>query len=374
MAIFYFNISITLAFCYLIIISIYIYYWSQLSSFEIPKNFKPQTKITLIIAARNEEVHLKNCIAALLRLDYPLDLLEIYLVDDHSTDKTAEIIQGYSFPQLHYLKLVEGVTGKKQAIAAAIRQSTGQLIVTTDADCIMQPQWLQYMASYYEKFQPKFIAAPVSFHDEKTIFEYFQTLDFMGMMAVSGAGVRGGFMNMCNGANLAYERAAFEAVNGFEGNEHLASGDDMLLMQKIAALYPNQIGYIKNPNCETLTYAKPTVKEFIAQRIRWTSKSSAYNWKVLAILVLVWLFCLSIFLDFFLMFYDSTFMYFFILKLFLKGFADFFFLGMMASFFNRLDAMKYFVPALFLHCWYIAWVGTLGNLVKKYEWKGREVH
>ena len=282
-------ISITLILCYIAIISIYIYYWNKLNVWNIPKGFSPQTTVSVIIAARNEADVIKECLNALIVQKYPNNLLQIWIVDDHSDDETSNIIKKFikknNADHFHYLKLSKGFKGKKDSIAAAIQQSYGELIVTTDADCVMHPNWLLYLVSSYEKNNYKLIAAPVSFYEEKSLFERFQSLDFMGMMAVSAAGIKGRFMNMCNGANLAYERQAFKSVNGFEGIDNISSGDDMLLMQKIDTKYPNKIGYIKNAESKTLTHAKSTITGFVQQRIRWTSKSGAYSgWQVGAIL------------------------------------------------------------------------------------------
>ncbi|MBL4649519.1 MAG: glycosyltransferase [Aureispira sp.] len=366
--------SILLVLCYLFIISAYMFYWNLLKKWDIPSNDSFQTKVSLIIAARNEAENIKECLEAVLAQTYPRALLEIWVVNDHSEDETAVIVNSFRERHLHLLDLPEDKAGKKQAIQLAIEQSNGALIVTTDADCVMEKDWLKYLVSYYEEHQPKLIAAPVSFHKENSIFERFQTLDFMGMMAVSGAGIKGRFMNMSNGANLTYERAAFDAVKGFEGIDHLASGDDMLLMQKIAKKYPTKIAYLKNRQAQTLTQAKPTVKAFLQQRTRWASKSSAYtNWQTLAILVVVWVLCLSMVVDLILILYDSVFIYWFLFKFVAKGFADFFFLGMMTLFFDRPQLMRAFIPALFFHWWYIVVIGFLGNLNKRYEWKGRKV-
>lgn len=367
--------SIALILCYLVIILIYIYYWNLVEEWDIPPHKSFQTTVTLIIAARNEADNIKDCLEAVLAQTYPTTLLEVLVVNDHSEDETAGIVNSFQEKHLHLLHLPEAKTGKKQAIQMAIEQSKGHLIVTTDADCVMKKDWLKYLVSYYEEYQPKLIAAPVSFHQENSIFELFQTLDFMGMMAVAGAGIKGKFMNLCNGANLAYQRTAFEAVNGFEGIDHLASGDDMLLMQKIDAKYPTQIAYLKNRQAQTLTQPKPTVKTFLQQRIRWASKSSAYtNWQTLAILAIVWILCFSMFIDLILIPYDYLFLFWFLFKFIAKGFADFFFLGMMTLFFDRPKLMRAFIPSLFFHWWYIVVVGLLGKISKRYEWKGRKVH
>jgi cellulose synthase/poly-beta-1,6-N-acetylglucosamine synthase-like glycosyltransferase len=366
--------SIVLICCYLVVINTYIYHWKRMEVWSVPKDFEPLTSISVVVAARNESENISGCLKALTGLDYPKDLLEIFIVNDHSEDDTAFIVQSFSEndSEILLLNLPEGLEGKKNAINYAVNKASGKLIVSTDADCIVNKDWLLYLSSFYQHYNYKFIAAPVAFHQEKTFFEKFQSLDFMGMMAVSAAGIRGGFMNMCNGANLAYERAAFFDVNGFEGNTHLASGDDMLLMQKIADRFPGKTGYLKNINSQTLTYAQPSISRFIQQRLRWTSKTGAYTgWQVKAMLATVWILCLSMCFDILFMFWYPDLIFLFIFKFLIKALADFFFLGMMSRFFKRQELMRAFILAIFMHWWYIVWVGTVGNFSKGFFWKGR---
>jgi cellulose synthase/poly-beta-1,6-N-acetylglucosamine synthase-like glycosyltransferase len=108
------------------------------------------------------------------------------------------------------------------------------LIVTTDADCIASPAWLRTIVAFYETFDPVLIAAPVTFFSKGTFFDIFQSLDFMALQGITGATIHKKFHAMCNGANLAYTKKAFDEVGGFTGIDNIASGDDMLLMHKIS--------------------------------------------------------------------------------------------------------------------------------------------
>lgn len=356
--------------------------WAKIPVWKIPNEFISKTKISVVIPARNEEDNILLCIQSILRQEYPEHLLQIIVIDDHSEDLTPERVRSIDDPRVQLISLKEALQGienqsfKKQAITVGIRNATGDLIMTTDADCITPPDWLNLMTSYYETHHPVFIAAPVNFYQEKNVLECFQSLDFLGMMCITGAGIQQGWMNMCNGANLAYPKEIFYAVEGFKGIEHLASGDDMLLMQKIAQHYPNRIGFIKNKAVTVRTEAKPTLKSFLNQRIRWASKSTAYpEWKVTVVLALVFFFCCNLFLSLCLgLFYQWQLLGLLCVQLFIKAFADFVFLKKMAVFFDRGDLMRFFAPAFFLHTAYIIVVGVLGNVVKKYEWKGRKVY
>jgi len=373
----YYLIVLILSVYYVYIINRYLRGWQTLPYWKIPSNYKALTKLSILVPARNEEDNIVDCVQSILSQNYPSSLFEIIVIDDHSTDRTPELVLGINSNQVRLLKLADYVNEadtrsfKKKAIETAMKKATGQLIVTTDADCEMGPNWLLSIVSYYELNKPKFIAAPVNFYKEKSLLERFQSLDFMGMMCVTGAGIHRRFMNMCNGANLAYEKQAFYDVNGFEGIDNIASGDDMLLMQKIAKKFPNDIGFVKNKEAVVYTTAKPTVRAFISQRIRWASKSTSYEeWQVTFILAMVFFFCCSIVFSLLMIPFWGPWL--FLFQLMVKIIMDFFFLNRMSIFFNRQELMKSFIPSLFLHIAYIVLIGILANFVKEYQWKGRK--
>lgn len=375
--------AIFLSIAYIFIISNYIKGWRSLKEWEIPIDFLPKTKATVIVPARNEEENILNCLNSILKINYPKKLLEIIIVDDHSTDNTFQTVHKFSKinTQFKIIKLADFINNKntssfkKQAIETAINQATGELIATTDADCIVPTNWLQLIVSFYEINKLKFIAAPVNFHNENSTFEKFQSLDFLGMMGVTGAGIQLKWMNMCNGANLAYPKKAFYEVNGFKDIDHIASGDDMLLMQKIAAKFPNKIGFLKNKNAIIKTTAKPTLKSFISQRLRWATKSASYQeWKITLILAIVFFYCCSILFSFLLIpFFGWPCILLFIFLFLIKSICDYFFLGEMAKYFNRKDLMKKYWPSQIMHISYIVFIGFMGNIKKKYTWKDRRV-
>jgi cellulose synthase/poly-beta-1,6-N-acetylglucosamine synthase-like glycosyltransferase len=371
----YLLISFFLCLSYIIIIVVYRQGWDSLKKSPAPSiNFQPQTTISVLIAARNEAANIGACLDTILSQQYPKALFEIIVIDDFSEDKTYEIalLKG-----INVIRLADYCEkgSKKKAIEVGIAKAKGTLIVATDADCHTPPLWLRNIAYFYETQNCKFIAAPVNFHQEKNYFEKAQSLDFLGLMLITGAGIHKGFMHMCNGANLAYERAVFYDVDGFKGIDKLASGDDMLLMQKVALKYPGSLGFLKNEQATVLTHAKPTWESFISQRVRWASKTNSYKEVlVTAILALVFFFCNNIILSACLIpFLGKVAFALLLLQLSLKGIMDYYLLYPIATFFKRKDLLRSFIPAFFGHIVYIIIVGTLANLVFNYEWKGRRV-
>jgi len=334
------------------------------------------TKVTVMIAARNEEERIRYTIDDLLAQDYPKHLTEIIMVDDHSIDKTAQIIRSYEDRGIKLLQLNEDKplnSYKKKAIARAIDLSTGTLMVATDADCRMGPRWLSTILDYYETNNPVMISSPVAYFEERGLFEYLQTLEFSYLIGIGASFIGNGRASTCNGANFAYRKDVFYEVGGFKGIDDLASGDDELLLQKVAVLYPGRIGFLKSSEAIVYTHAKHTLKEFLQQRRRWASKSTKYkDKKVVALAVCIWLFNLSLLVNGALSFYDTYFFKVFALQFLMKYIFEVAFLLPITNFFKRVKLVGLLLLLSPMHIVYFVYIGLLGN-TRKYVWKDRVV-
>jgi cellulose synthase/poly-beta-1,6-N-acetylglucosamine synthase-like glycosyltransferase len=372
-------------------IGLLLYYrigWVQIPVFQ-PTNINhlPSIFITVIIPARNEEKNLPVLLDSLLAQSYPPELFEIMVMDDHSTDETTAIVKKYTNCTLIHLKdfIPPGEINsyKKKAIEIGIQQSKGQLIVTTDADCLVPPNWLQTMAAFYEIHQPKLIVMPVIMNGSSRPLEIFQILDFMTLQGITGASVFKKMHSMCNGANLAYTRQAFNAVNGFKGIDSIASGDDMLLMHKIAMKYPDGIFFLKSQEVIVQTEPMFTIRDFFNQRIRWASKADKYDDKrIFWVLLLVYLFnVMLIILP--LIAVGAALLYnidertwniagTWLILLFLKTITELGFLYPVALFFKNKHLLWYFPLAQPFHIFYTVIAGWLGKF-GTYQWKERIV-
>ncbi|MEM7038037.1 MAG: glycosyltransferase, partial [Bacteroidota bacterium] len=203
----------------------------------VPNAEDAQPFVSVIVPARNEAANIAACVKAVMAQDYPAARFELIVVNDHSEDATRDLAEeaagiAGNFRVLD-LEKAQGVAYKKAAVAAGIAAAKGEIILTTDADCTMGPGWISAMVA---QFRPEvgMVSGPVLLESETT-FGHFQALEFMGLIAVGAGAIEAGTPNMCNGANLAYRKAVFEEVGGFAGIDHIASGDDELLMHKIAA-------------------------------------------------------------------------------------------------------------------------------------------
>lgn len=374
-----------MAFCifltaiYVLLMMTYRTGWYLQKEFRLPENFSPRTAISIIIPARNEERSIEACINSILAQQYPTDLYEIIVIDDHSEDSTASIVRGFG-GNVKCISLENALPAgkitnayKKAALTVGIAQSQGQLIVTTDADCIAQPLWLLNIVAIYEQQQPAMIIAPVIYQTEPGLLSIFQLIDFMSMQGITAAAHRLSLGKMSNGANFAFRKSAFEQVNGYEGTEHLASGDDYLLTVKLDKAFPDRTAYLKSREAIIATAAQPTWRSFLQQRIRWASKSGKYNdHRLTTILLLVYVFNLS----FLVLGIASTknifWLYVAVGMLATKIIAELLYLMPVARFFKKQWTLKYFVLLQPLHIAYIILAGFLG-FIGNYEWKGRKV-
>lgn len=335
-----------------------------------------KTKVTVLIAARNEEEKISLTIEDLLAQDYPKHLTEIIIVDDHSTDRTAEIITSYAAQGVRLLQLKEDQplnSYKKKAIATAIGLSTGDFMVATDADCRMGPRWLSSIISYYESSDLVMISSPVTYFEERSLFERLQTLEFSYLVAVGASYIGNNYASTCNGANFAYRKDVFYEVGGFKGIDDLASGDDELLLQKVAQKYQERIGFLKSRDAIVYTHAKHTLKEFLSQRQRWASKSTKYKDKrIVALAVGIWCFNVLLLANAFLSFLGLHFFKLFLLQIAIKFIFEAIFLLPVNIFFKRPWLVGLLIILSPVHILYMFYVGIMGN-TRKYVWKGRTV-
>lgn len=365
-------ISLFLTLLYIVVVISFITGWKKLRNYT-PVKIKGHTPVSIIVAARDEEEQIAKTIEDLLAQTYAPELTEIIFIDDHSTDRTAEIISRY--PRVKLISLQEKTLNsyKKKAIETAIGGASGKLIITTDADCRMGPLWLQTIVQYYEENDYKMISSPVAYAGERNFFERAQALEFLYLIGLGASTIGNNKPSTCNGANLAYERDAFYEVGGFKGIDDLASGDDELLLHKMAARYNQKIGFLKNRNAIVYTQAKPTLGEFIQQRKRWASKSTRYKNKSIIVLgVLVWLFNLSIVLNTLAGFFNPIFFSVALLQLIFKISLEFIFLWAVTRFARRRELMVLSPILSVMHIIYILFIGIAGNS-GKYKWKGRMV-
>ena len=233
-------------------------------------------RVSVVIAARNEEDQISNLINDLIIQEYPIDQLEIVLVNDRSTDSTLDIITEAS-NNYAFIKVVsineesKEMTPKKNALTKGIESALGEIVVLTDADCRVGKLWVSSMA--YSVMNQNCISIGFSevTNENDSLFDRYQRIDFFSII-IANAGVSGwGAFWSGSGQNLAFYKNDFEAIDGFQDVRKRISGDDMYLVQAISNL---KNGYVHiDPNSFVKTSPVKSVSSFFNQRVRWSSNA-----------------------------------------------------------------------------------------------------
>lgn len=374
-------LSFVLLSAYAILINKYRWWFSNIPTFEPTGSLNPATRFSVVISARNEEQNIRACLSSILQQQYPTSLFEVLMVNDHSTDSTAAIVQSM-LPvhcNLRLLNLADFIPGtshnsyKKKAIELAIAQAGGDWIVATDADCFATAQWLATYDAFIQLHQPAFVAAPVNFINKGSFLSIFQCLDFISLQGITAASVHHNFHSMCNGANLAYRKQVFNQVGGFAGIDTIASGDDMLLMHKIYSKYPGRVKFLLSQDAIIETDAMPNWKSFLNQRIRWASKADVYDDKrIFWVLALVYALNAGFLVIGIAAFFAPVLFGWLLCLLAGKTIIELRFMHPVAGFFKEKQMLNWFPVMQPFHILYTIVAGWLGKF-GTYQWKGRKV-
>ncbi|HTA61032.1 MAG TPA: glycosyltransferase, partial [Bacteroidia bacterium] len=245
--------------------------------------FTPLEKISIIIPFRNEEHTIIRCLESLAEQDFPRELLELILVNDNSEDDTKKAAETFLHARNLNYQLIDlkthNLSGKKAAIELAVARANGSIIITRDADTFTKStRWLKSIAYEFVVTKPKLLIAPVILTGTSFI-QLFQRFENMAISCIGYAFTKKKLPFVCSGANLAYRKDSFLQMNPYKNNLHIASGDDMFLLQSFinAKLL---ISTIKNPCAIVYTRAEKNLSSFFSQRLRWAGKTKNMRLKI----------------------------------------------------------------------------------------------
>jgi len=338
-------------FIYVIQVLFFYIGWKILPLYEKQSN----QNISIVIASRNEASNLKNLLNDLSNQDYPADKLEIIIVDDCSTDNSLELLHQSNFK----IFKSEG-EGKKAAIDHALRQTTNDLILTTDADCRLPKHWISSMVAPFSHKEVQLVCGPVSFGATKSIFHKLQALEFMSLIGSAAGAIGIGHAFMSNGANMAFRKSIF-----INSKKNIASGDDVFLLHHVKKI-GGRIVFVKDINAIVQTQAEHSLKNFINQRKRWASKSSSYK-DVFAQWVSILVFLTNLaFVSLLVNGMYVEWLIFFVVK----SIFDVFFMISLSNFFGLKKYMKLVLIVQLLYPFYVIWV-AISSQFSSYQWKDR---
>ncbi|MDN5290160.1 MAG: poly-beta,6-N-acetyl-D-glucosamine synthase [Anaerophaga sp.] len=345
--------------------------WHRLKEISTQHRLSGNVFISVIVPYRDEAGNLESLIHELSRQRFSHHHLEVIMVDDGSKDRGPEKLKRIQ-EKYSWLRLFSSDgSGKKDALRYGISRATGELIVTTDADCRFGKDWLQTIAEAYVSSNPDMIVMPVEMVGGNSVLENFQQIDYLAMQMVTAGAIGGGRPVICSGANLAFKKKSFlEASRYTEGRDYL-SGDDVFLLHAFKRVGFKVI-YLKSAQAMVRTVPVKSVKDFLLQRMRWGGKSIRYKDRFTLITVLIifltnfvvaFLLCASFRNVGVLLIWAAAFL--------IKMLSDWYLLSSGKSFFSVTLSLLHFLIYSLLYPFYIV-VAAIGSLVTKERWKQRK--
>ena len=329
-------------------------------------------KVSILIAARNEENNIEKLLYSLYNQSFLKELFEVIIVDDHSEDRTKIIINDFIYKHKDInIRLLEAESeGKKRAISQALHKAENELIMVTDADCELNTEWIESVVGFYQEERCKMILAPVLLSPAENLFEKIQVLEHLSLIASTAGSASIGFPVMCNGANMAYEREAALEVEKLRHDFNIPSGDDMFLLEQFVKNFGyRNVKFLLNKSAVVKTRTCKTIKEFFRQRRRWVSKTKSYtNWKIITTALVVLFFNLSIFSLFLSAFFIPALWSLYFLLTLLKFVIDFPILKNITAFMNQGKILRWALPLEFIYPFYVVFTAISGLLLKV-TWK-----
>lgn len=345
-----------------------VYGFSKINDFEVT-NITPKTKFTIVVPFRDESKNLPILLESFSKLNYPIHLFEVILIDD-------DTIETFKIPNLSFkMSVIKNKrisnSPKKEAITTAIEYVNTDWVITTDADCVVNKNWLLNLDEYINSHDVSMIAGAVTYNCKPTFLHHFQLLDFTSLQAVTIASFGLGKGFLCNGANFAYKKSFFQALEGFKGNDQIASGDDVFLLQKAMSKFPEKVHYLKSKDTIVITKPLDNWQSLFQQRVRWVSKTSSFQSYfgvclgcVVFLTNMAWMVAIG---EFLLGFYPFQGMIFFFV---LKFVAEMVLIHKANHFLNEGKLFYKVLGSLWYPFFTMAVV--LYSFSGKYEWKGRK--
>jgi poly-beta-1,6-N-acetyl-D-glucosamine synthase len=332
--------------------------------------FKPSnqllTKVSVVIACRNEESAIPYLLSDIISQDHPQELTEVIIVDDWSWDSTA--LTASSYRQIKNLKVLKNAgRGKKSALKTGIEAASNDLIITTDADCRFGRKWISTIISFYEEKRPHLIIGPVIIRGRKGFFNRFQELEYLSLQAVTAGTAAAGDPVMCNGANLAFSKKSWLKHNSSQ-KEKILSGDDIFFLHSLKSEKGAGIKWLESNDAVVTTRPSETLLAFLNQRARWTSKSSSYDdryTKIIAIVTFVTI--LELVVLFIAGFIDQIFFRYFLGGFLIKSIADLLILAEITRRRNRFKLLLWFLPSQIVYSFYVLAV-SIYSVFRKNTW------
>jgi len=331
-----------------------------------------QPVVSVIVPARNEQNRIRETLNALAAQSYPADRLEILLVNDRSSDETPRIMEAFASEHgnmhvIHVDASERSSAPKKHAISKGIEASTGAIVVTTDADSTMHPDWIKTLISHYsEEVGLVFGYAPYRTDGSyNTVFQKLLALEYLGSGTIAAATAGRGLAITGFGANFSYRKRLFEEIGGFGDGLNHHSGDDDLLLNRVRTMSKYQIRFASEKKAAVCNTPPKDMTTFIRQRIRFASKHLAYPKKVIAGLSLIYAIYVLLFITLIGVWFAPALWPPLMIALGLKIVGELLFLSSGQKLLEDRNLMKYYPLAVLPHILYVVLFPVLGQIMPR---------
>lgn len=343
----------------------------------VRENIVPDAFISIVVSARNESATIEEFLNQIIKQNFPKHYFELILIDDASEDDTYhKAFTRLQYSYITYQLIKQDIhKGKKQNITEAIQKAKGSIIITTDADVIYRnPHWLLTIANYFKSYSPNMLIMPIDFETQSGFLAKLQITENMALTAITAGycGLQKPFM--CNGANLAFKKSAYDLVSGYRSHIHLSSGEDIFLMEEIKRVAPTTIHYGLIRELIVKTKALDTIPNLFKQRVRWASKtkynSNSLNLFAGFIILSANLLFLALFVAILKKSVIIPYLSIFVLAKFV---FDFLLLFLASNFLGRTKQIWWLIPFECIY-WLYALVVGISSLFLKPTWKGKKIN
>jgi cellulose synthase/poly-beta-1,6-N-acetylglucosamine synthase-like glycosyltransferase len=332
---------------------------------KLPDNLP---SISVIVAARNEKDNILECMESLSNLEYPEGKMEIIIVNDRSTDNTGEIIEDFIKDKPLIKTIIPrepqgALKGKANAIDSAIDIATGEIILTTDADCTVSRTWARTIASYYTKDVG--LVCGYTTQQSYSLFSGMQGIDFVYLLTVAAGAMNRGNPNSCIGNNMSYRKSAYEESGGYK-NIPFSVTEDFKLLMAIHELNKYEIIFPLDPGALVVSKPCPNFKTLYHQKKRWGVGGLDSDLRGFAVMAKGIVAHIGMMLTPF--FFSPV----AVLLCLVKIFADLFF---SYSIYKKLKIdfnIKYFLAFELYFILYVTFLPLVVLRSRKVKWKGRE--
>ncbi len=238
-------------------------------------------RVAVLIAVRNEEQYLADCLSSLAAQNYPKTHYDVFILDDASSDRSPSIARAFCAQEtnFHYHPVApnrSGLSGKMNALAQGIPKTRHEIIMITDADCIVPPGWISGNVAYFSEnvgmvghltvLSPHGNIRPQ--RAERGLFAKIQTLDWLFLQTLAAKNSHMGKPITILGNNFSFRRSAYDRVGGFE-KLGFSVTEDFALMEAIRKQTQWKILHTLDPQTAIYSHPVPTFVAFVQQRLRW---------------------------------------------------------------------------------------------------------